>query len=78
LIDLYTDHGGTKQETEKLITRLRAQDTTVLQAEEAQLDPSALKSRHYVFIHTDLTHNEVLDKRGEFTLFLKTSVLADR
>jgi hypothetical protein len=78
LIDLYTDHGGTKEETEKLITHLRAQDTTILQAEEAQLDPVSLPGRHYVFIHTDLTHNEVLDKRGEFALFLKTSVLTDR
>ena len=43
-----------------------------------QLAPSSLRGRHYVFIHTDLTHNEVLDKRGEFTLFLKTSTLADR
>jgi len=78
LIDLYTDHGGTKEETEKLITHLRAVDTTIFQAEEAQLDPASLTGRHYVFIHTDLTHNEVLDKRGEFALFLKTSVLTDR
>lgn len=78
LIDLYTDHGGTKEETEKLITHLRAVDTTIQQAEEAQLDAASLKGRHYVFMHTDLTHNEVLDKRGEFALFLKTSVLTDR
>ncbi len=78
LIDLYTDHGGTKEETEKLITHLRAVDTTILQAEEAQIDPASLKGLHYVFIHTDLTHNEVLDKRGEFARFLKTSVLTDR
>ncbi|HEX7632493.1 MAG TPA: hypothetical protein VF388_10190 [Lacunisphaera sp.] len=78
LIDLYTDHGGTKEETEKLITHLRAQDTTILQAEEAQLEPSTLQGRHYVFIHTELTHNEVLDKRSQFARFLKTSLLADR
>lgn len=77
LIDLYTDHGGTKEETEKLITHLRAQDTTILHAEEAQLDPPALQGRHYVFIHTELTHNEVLAKRSQFALFLKTSSLAD-
>jgi len=78
LIDLYTDHGGTKEESEKLVTRLKARDTTVIQAEEAKLDPASLPGRHYVVMHTDLTHNEVVAKRGEFALFLKTSVLADR
>lgn len=78
LLNIYTDHGGTKEESEIMITQLKARDVTVVQTEEAQLDPASLKGAHYVFIHTDLAHNDVMDKRGEFTLFLKTSVLANR
>ena len=78
LLNIYTDHGGTKEESEKLASRLAARGSPLHATEETALAADALKGNQYTFIHTDLAHNEVLDKRGEFTLFLKTSVLADR
>ncbi len=78
LLNIYTDHGGTKVESESLKTRLAARGAPLYATEETALAADTLKSHQYAFIHTDLGHNEVLDQRGEFTLFLKSSVLADR
>jgi hypothetical protein len=78
LLTLYTDHGGTKDESEKLKARLAARGTALLATEERAIAVDALKINQFGFIHTDLEHNDVMDKRGEFTLFLKTSELADR
>ena len=78
LINIYTDHGGTKDESEKLKTRLAARSTPVLAVEETALAADALTTSQFVFIHTDLVHDDVMAKRDEFTLLLKTSVLADR
>lgn len=78
LLNIYTDHGGTKAESEKLQARLIARGTPLLCAEEQTLSADALRQSRLVFIHTDLAHAEVADARQEFALFLKTSVLADR
>ncbi len=78
LLNIYTDQGGTKAESEKLQSRLRARGTPILAATETALDSAALRTNPFVFIHTDLGHNDVLARRDQFALFLKTSALADR
>ena len=78
LLTFYTDHGGTKEESEKLQARLKPRGAAVYTTEEAAVDAGKLKTGQFVFIHTDLAHAEVADKRSEFELFLKTSGLSDR
>jgi hypothetical protein len=78
LLNIYTDHGGTKEESEKLQARLAARGTPTHCAEEKTLQADALRDSRFVFIYTDLAHAQVADAREEFALFLKTSVLADR
>jgi len=78
LLNLYTDHGGTKEESEKLRARLQDRGTPVYAAEELAVLPERLKTARFIFLHTDLGHNDVLDKRNQFVLFLKASVLAER
>jgi hypothetical protein len=78
LLNIYTDQGGTKDESEELQARLVARGTKIYATEETSLAADQLKTSQFVFIHTDLAHNEVMAKRSEFTLFLKTSALADR
>ncbi len=78
LLNLYTDHGGTKDESEKLKNRLTARRTPIYATDETALTADKLPGTQFVFIHTDLAHNDVLDKRNAFELFLKTSVLTDR
>ena len=78
LIDIYTEHGGTKSETEQLMATLKKRGTPFFAAKESEVKPSDLESNKLVFIYTDLQHNDVLDKREEFRKYLETSGLEKR
>lgn len=78
LLNIYTDHGGTKDDSEAMMNLLKQRGTAFLAAEETQLTPAELQKGRLVFIHTELGHNDVVVKREQFKLFLRTSVLADR
>ncbi len=75
LIDIYTEHGGTKEETEKLMADLKARGTPYFFAKEADVKPSDLQTNKFVFIFTELPHNDVVDKHQTFKEFLETSGL---
>jgi D-alanyl-D-alanine carboxypeptidase/D-alanyl-D-alanine-endopeptidase (penicillin-binding protein 4) len=78
LVDIYTDHGGTKEETENLMAGYKANGVSFFAGEETISTPSDFQKEKIVFIHTDLTHNETVYRRDEFEEFLKTSCLEDR
>ena len=79
LLDIYTDHGGTKGESEKLMASYKANGVSFFSDEETNMPPWLLMlGNKIVFIHTDLTHNEVIFRRGEFAQFLKASCLKDK
>jgi hypothetical protein len=78
LLNIYTEHGGTKEETERLMATLKQRGTPFLSCKEAELKPAELQTNQVVFIYTELPHNDVLDKHQTFLEFLKTSVLAKR
>ena len=78
LFDIYTDHGGTKAESEKLMANYQAGGAAFFAGEETNLVSENLLTNKIVFLHTDLVHNDVVSKRGEFLLFLKASCLQDR
>ncbi len=75
LINIYTEHGGTRDETEQLVEKLQKRGTQIFTAKEAEARPSDLQTNHFVFLYTDLEHNDVLDKHRTFRDFLKTSTL---
>ena len=77
LLNIYTDRGGTKGDSEAMMGLLKQRGTAFVVAEETKLTPEELQSNKLVFIHTDLGHNDVVAKREQFRLFLKTSLLAD-
>ncbi len=81
-ITIYTDGGGTKEQTEKLIAELRKREnsaTAIVTAEELTVDANAmkqiLKQPGTYFIHTDLTHNGVIAQRQQFQRYAETSCL---
>lgn len=74
-IDIYTEHGGTKAETEQLMANLKQRGTAFYAGKEGEAKPSDLQTNKLVFLFTDLPHNEVVHKRQEFREFLKTSCL---
>jgi len=74
-INIYTDNGGTKSETENLMRDFDACKIPYFKTEESQLKIDDLKNNRLIFIHTELTHNEVISVRKQFREYLKTSKL---
>ena len=78
LIDIYTQHGGTKRETERLIADLKGWDIPFISfADENNVTPFDLANNRLIFIFTDLPHNYVIYKRNEFDKYLKASCLSN-
>ena len=77
LLNIYTDHGGTKDDSEAMMARLKKRATPFLAVEEAKATTDELKTNQLIFLHTDLPHNDVVEKRQEFSRFLKTSRFDD-
>jgi len=77
LLNIYTGHGGTKDDTEAMMALLRQRGTPFLARTDTGVSPKELKSGKLVFLSTDLGHNDVLEKRKTFRSFLETSCLRD-
>jgi len=77
LLNIYTDDGGTKVRTEEMMAWLQTRGTNLLAKTDTQVTPSELRTNRFVFLHTDLTHNEVVARRGTFCEFLRTSFLEE-
>jgi hypothetical protein len=78
LLNIYTDNGGTKVRTEEMMATLEKQGTHFLRTTDLAVVIPELKTNAFIFLHTDLTHNDVVAKRKTFLQFLKTSFLANR
>jgi hypothetical protein len=74
-INIFKDSGGTKNETENLIADLVGWEIKYFRTEELQLKTDDLKTNRLIFIHSNLTHNEVISKRNQFLNYLCTSKL---
>ena len=72
-IDIYTERGGTKADTEELMATLKQRGTAFFAGQEAEAKPADLQTNKLVFLYTDLRHNDVINKRQEFREYLKTS-----
>jgi hypothetical protein len=77
MVNIYTDSGGTKGETENLMACLDAWKKPYLAVEETKATPDELRRNALIFLHSDLEHNDVVSKRNEFATFLGTSTLRD-
>lgn len=73
LLDIYTEHGGTKDETLKLMTTLKDRGTPFFSGDETRDTPSQLSTKGPIFLFTTLEHDEVLQKHRTFKQFLETS-----
>ncbi|HVZ17554.1 MAG TPA: hypothetical protein VG897_10585, partial [Terriglobales bacterium] len=77
-IVLYTDHGGTLQETQKLMNDLKVREAPFFSGEEEQVTASELERERLILLHSNLPHDDVLDKHRTFQRFLETSCLEKR
>ena len=74
-INIYTDNGGTRSESENLMNDLDAWEIPYFKTEESQLMIDDLKNNRLIFINSDLAHNEVISTRNQFRDYLRTSKL---
>ena len=74
-IDLYTEHGGTKTETENLMTALGENHVPFFAGKEGGAMPPDPLRNHLVFLYSELPHDEVLQSHRTFQTFLETSSL---
>jgi hypothetical protein len=75
LLNIYTDEGGTKSESELLAADLKSWRIPSVLLEEENVSNETLKKNRIVFIHTKLEHNDVLSSHNTFREFLKAGVL---
>lgn len=75
---LYTDSGGTKDETEGLMEDLRAWNIPYFAADETAMAPPDLSNHRLLFIHTDLEHDMVMHYRMQLRSYLNASCLSNR
>jgi hypothetical protein len=78
LLTIYTDHGGTRQQTEQLMAADRAAGVKYISLEENHCTTKDLLNGKIIFIHSDLVHNEVVSRRDEFRKFVETSGLVSQ
>lgn len=77
LLNIYTENGGTKDDTEQMMAVLKQRGTPFLARTDSEVTAPELKANTLVFLQTDLGHNDVLEKRRTFRQFLKTSCLGE-
>lgn len=78
LLDIYTDHGGTKEETELVMANYQTNGVSFFASEDTNAVPDNLQTNKIIFLHTDMVHNDVVSKRRAFEKFLKTSCLPNQ
>lgn len=74
-LDIYTDHGGTRENSEELMAAYQAKGIVFFASEDTNAVKEDLQTNKIVFLHTNLVHNDVMSKRGTFEEFLETSCL---
>ncbi|MEO8399435.1 MAG: hypothetical protein ABI550_06425, partial [Ignavibacteriaceae bacterium] len=74
-INIFTDEGGTKNDSEDFMQDFDAWNFKYYFTEEKNLDEDNLRNNKIIFIHTDLVHNDVIHIRNQFQKFLKASLL---
>ncbi|MDP9046754.1 MAG: hypothetical protein M3N14_01370 [Bacteroidota bacterium] len=71
-INLYTDHGGTLDETHNMAKQLDEDDIYYVQMEEAALVPAQYRAHNILFIHSLKEHNDIVNQ-GNFRMMLENN-----
>jgi hypothetical protein len=73
LVDLYTEHGGTKGETERLMEIFKQRGVSFYSGKEAEVTANQLRRSGPIFLFSDLDHDAVLQGNQAFRRFLESS-----
>ena len=70
-IDIYTDRGGTDEETKGMMNLLAKDNIAYDSIEENSLTPITIKDNRLLFIHSLHLHNDIINNPDNFLLFWK-------
>ncbi len=74
-INIFTDNGGTKEDSYSLMDDLNGWKIPFLLKEEDKISDPDLKENKLIFIHSKLGHNDVLTNNENFEKYLSASCL---
>ncbi|MGN6532857.1 MAG: hypothetical protein ACTHK0_14040 [Ginsengibacter sp.] len=77
-IDLYTNHGGTFDETKDMMHQITNANLPADSLEEVDITPGILKNNRIIFIHTLHEHNDIIQHPDNFKLFIENSPFLNR
>ncbi|HEY5463740.1 MAG TPA: hypothetical protein VIJ95_10835 [Hanamia sp.] len=72
-IDLYTNHGGTYDETKDMMHQITNVNLPADSLEEVDVTPAIPKDNKIIFIHTLHEHNDIIQHPDNFKLFIENS-----
>lgn len=70
-INIYTDNGGTMQNSKELMMDMDAWKWKYVQQEEDACTQEMLSNNYYIFLHSKKAHNDVITNNNNFERFLK-------
>lgn len=71
LIDIYTDNGGTLQNSKNLVIDMNAWKWHFIEKEEVDFKATDIKKYRAVLIHSKMKHNDVVSNQNNFQHFLE-------
>jgi hypothetical protein len=77
LVDLYTEHGGTREETERLMGIFRQREVPFYSGKEAEVTANQLRHSEPIFLFSELDHDAVIQGNQAFRRFLESSPLEE-
>jgi len=72
-IDLYTDNGGTYDETKDMMQQIKNLNVPADSLEEADVTPGIIQNNKIIFIHTAHAHNDIIQRPDNFKLFIENT-----
>jgi predicted esterase len=72
MINIYTNNGGTMENSKDMMVDMNAWKWRYIQKEDEDITAADLKNNRFVFIHTNVQHNEVVANHNNFQRFLES------
>lgn len=74
-INLYTDNGGTDEESKSMLTQLMKLNIKADKTEEKNITPQLIRKEKIIFIHSLNKHNDIINSPDNFQLFIENSTI---
>ena len=72
-INLYTDNGGTYDETKDMMQQIKNLNVPTDSLEETDITPMILQNNKIICIHTTHAHNDIIQDPDNFKLFIENT-----